>query len=149
MPGPRRHSRGAGRGTSPIHTAVHAHLEALNGRDLDRLVGFYAEEAVLELPASPKVEGREAIRRAFEAFFAQWEERSTYEQVVVEGSTAAVEGMTTGSHRTLHLRIPGRIPTGTRQYHHAFAAFLEFGGGLIVRHRVYYDARELVRQLLG
>jgi len=112
-------------------------------------VAFYADDAVLELPASPKVEGRAAIRRAFEVFFEQWEERSTYERVVVEGSTAAVEGVTTGRHRTLHLRIPGRIPAGPAQYRHAFAAFLGFRGGKIVRHRVYYDARELVRQLLG
>jgi len=125
------------------------HLAALNARDLERLVSFYAEDAVLELPASPRVEGRAAIRRAFEVFFEQWEERSIYERVVVAGSTAAVEGVTTGRHRTLHLRIPGRIPAGSRQYRHAFAAFLGFRGGKIIRHRVYYDARELVKQLLG
>ncbi|MDR7500325.1 MAG: nuclear transport factor 2 family protein [Armatimonadota bacterium] len=128
---------------------VAEHLAALNGRDLDRLVSFYAEDAVLELPASPKVEGRAAIRRAFQVFFEQWEEQSTYDRVVVEGSTAAVEGITTGRHRTLHLRLPGRIPTGSSQYRHAFAAFLGFRNGKIVRHRVYYDARDLVRQLLG
>lgn len=128
---------------------VAAHLGALNERDLDRLMSFYAEDAVLELPASPRVEGRAAIRRAFEVFFEQWEEQSSYDRVVVSGATAAVEGVTTGRHLTLHLRIPGRIPAGSRRYRHAFAAFLGFRGGKIMRHRVYYDARELVRQLLG
>jgi steroid delta-isomerase-like uncharacterized protein len=132
-----------------LRAVVRAHLEALNARDLEAVVSFYAETAVLELPASPPVEGRAAIRKAYEAFFGQWEEQSTYIHVVIEGATAAVEGTTTGRHRTLHLRIPGRIPAGSRQYRHPFAAFLEFGHGKIVRHRVYFDARELVRQLLG
>ncbi|OFX14038.1 MAG: hypothetical protein A2V59_11190 [Armatimonadetes bacterium RBG_19FT_COMBO_69_19] len=125
------------------------HLAALNGRDLERLVSFYADDAVLELPASPKVEGRKAIRAAFEVFFEQWEEHSAYDHVLVSGTTAAVEGITTGRHRTLHLRIPGRIATTARQYRHAFAAFFGFRGGRIVRQRVYYDARDLVHQLLG
>ena len=132
-----------------VRAAVRAHLEALDARDLDRLLIFYADAAVLELPASPRVEGRAALRKAFEAFFGQWEEQSTYDRVVIEGTTAAVEGTTTGQHRTLHLRIPGRVTAGSRRYRHPFAAFLEFDHGKIVRHRVYFDARELVRQLLG
>ena len=125
------------------------HLAALNGGDLERLVSFYSEDAVLELPASPKVEGRAAIRRAFEVFLEQWDEHSAYDHVLASGTTAAVEGVTTGRHRTLHLRIPGRVPTTARQYRHAFAAFFTFRGGKIVRQRVYYDARDLVKQLLG
>ncbi len=132
-----------------LRAALRLYLEALNARDLNGLLAFYADDAVLELPASPRVEGRTAIRRAFEAFFGQWEEQSTYDHVVIEGTTAAVEGTTTGRHRTLHLRIPGRIPTESRRYRHAFAAFLQFDRGKIVHQRVYYDARELVRQLLG
>ena len=145
---PGRRSVAAG-GRPGIEAAVRGHLAALNDRDLDRLMAFYAEEAVLELPASPRVEGRAAIRRAFEVFFEQWEEHSAYDRVVVSGREAAVEGVTTGRHRTLHMRIPGRVPAGSRAYRHTFAAFLTFRGAKIVRHRVYFDARELVRQLLG
>lgn len=132
-----------------MRAAVRRHLEALNARALEPLLAFYADTAVLELPASPPVEGRAAIRKAFEAFFSQWEEQSTYDRVVIEGATAAVEGVTTGRHRTLHLRIPGRVAAGSRQYRHRFAAFIEFAEGKILRHRVYFDARELVHQLLG
>jgi ketosteroid isomerase-like protein len=104
---------------------------------------------VLELPASPRIEGRAAIREAFRLFFEQWEERSAYDRIVISGSTAAVEGLTTGRHRTLQLRIRGRLPASGRPYRHAFAAFFTFRGGKIVRQRVYFDARDLVRQLLG
>ena len=149
MPSPRRHRGGSPRPAVAVPAIVRAHLEALNARDLEAVVSFYAETAVLELPASPPVEGRPAIRKAYEAFFSQWEEQSTYDRVVIQGATVAVEGTTVGQHRTLHLRIPGRVPAGSRRYRHRFAAFLEFGQGKIVRHRVYFDARELVKQLLG
>lgn len=126
-----------------------AHLEALNGGDLDRLMTFYAEDAVLEFPASPRVEGKANIRRAFASFFENWEERSAYDTVVISSTTAAVEGTVTGRHRTLHLRIPGRIPAGSRTYRHGFAMFVETAASLIRRQRVYFDARDLVKQLLG
>src|SRR3989442_11022726 len=89
------------------------------------------------------------IRRAFASFFENWEETSTYGVVIISGATAAVEGTVTGRHRTLHLRIPGRIPTSSRAYRHNFAMFVEMEGGKIHRQRVYFDARDLVKQLLG
>ena len=110
---------------------------------------FYADDAVLEFPASPRVEGKADIRRAYASFFDNWDETSAYRAVLVTGHTAAVEGTVTGRHRTLHLRIPGRIPAGSRQYRHEFAMFVEFRNGKIRRQRVYFDARELVQQLLG
>jgi steroid delta-isomerase-like uncharacterized protein len=126
-----------------------AHHEALATKDLDRLMTFYADDAVLEFPASPRVEGKAKIRRAFASFFDNWDETSTYQTVVVAGTTAAVEGIVAGRHRTLHLRIPGRVPTSSRSYRHGFAMFVEVADGKIRRQRVYFDARELVQQLLG
>jgi steroid delta-isomerase-like uncharacterized protein len=125
------------------------HRRAVNARDLDALMALYAEQAVLEFPASPRVEGKAQIRRAYQSFFDNWEETSTYRVVIVQGNTAAVEGTVTGRHRTLHLRIPGRVPAGSRTYRHDFAMFVDVQDGKIVRQRVYFDARELVRQLLG
>lgn len=110
---------------------------------------FYADDAVLEFPASPRVVGKAKIRQAFASFFENWDETSTYQTVIVSGTTAAIEGTVTGQHRTLHLRIPGRIPTGSRSYRHGFAMFVEVADGKIRRQRVYFDARDLVQQLLG
>ena len=125
------------------------HLKALNQRDLDRLMTFYGDDAVLVFPASPPVEGKANIRRAYASFFENWEETSTYGVVIMSGATAAVEGTVTGRHRTLHLRIPGRIPAPSRAYRHNFAMFVELEGGQIRRQRVYFDARDLVKQILG
>ncbi len=128
---------------------LEAHRRAVNARDLDALMALYAEDAVLEFPASPRVEGKAQIRRAYQSFFDNWEETSAYRVVITQGHTAAVEGTATGRHRTLHLRIPGRVPAGGRTYQHDFAMFVDVRDGKIVRQRVYFDARELVRQLLG
>ncbi len=124
-------------------------LDALNRHDLDALMDLYAEDAVLEFPASPAVAGRETIRQAFARFFRDWDERITVTRAVVAGTSVAAEGTAEGRHRTLHLRIPGRTPTPPRDYRHGFAVFLEVRRGKIRRHRVYYDSRDLVRQLLG
>ncbi len=132
-----------------LRRIVKAHLAALNAHDLDRLVAFYASDAVLEFPASPPARGAERIRRAFGAFFEQWDERSEYRSLIIAGRAAAAEGTSIGRHRTLQLRIPGRVGAAGGGYRHDFAMFLEFRGDKIARHRVYYDARELVKQLLG
>lgn len=133
-----------------FEAVVHAHLDAVNEHDLDQLMSFYADDAVLEFPASPRVEGKSAIRKAFQFFFEQWDERSTYRTVIRGGDTVAIEGTSTGQHRELHLRIARRIPVGgARSYQHDFAMFLTFKEGKIARHRVYFDARDLVHQLLG
>lgn len=123
-------------------------VAALNGRDLDGLAALYAPDAMLEFPASPQVRGREAIRAAFARFFTDWDERITLSQMAFGSSMVAAEGTVRGRHRTLHLRIPGRRAVPPRSYEHPFAVFLEVRRGLIRRHRVYYDARDLVRQLL-
>lgn len=132
-----------------LRKLVETHLKALNAHDVDRLVSCYAPDAVLEFPASPPARGTERIRKGFSAFFAQWDESSEYRSIVIEGHTAAVEGTSVGRHRTLQLKIPGRVAAGGGQYRHDFAAFLKFRKDKIIHHRVYYDARELIKQLLG
>lgn len=164
---PRSTSRPTGAGTppggpaaptspaaTPVASAgdalIRRQVDALNRHDLDALMATYAEAAVLEYPASPPVHGKAAIRRAYEQFFADWDETVTLGHVVAAGAVVAAEGVVAGRHRTIHLKIPGRVPvTPPRTYRHGFAAFWEIQDGLVVRHRVYYDARELVKQLLG
>jgi ketosteroid isomerase-like protein len=145
----RQSAVGSRQSTTQIKPLLEAHLNALNAHDLEKLVSFYADDAVLEFPASPPAQGIDRIRLAFQSFFDQWEEASTYRTIVVSGTTAAVEGTARGHHRTLHLRIPGRVAAGSREYRHDFAMFVEFVDGKIRRHRVYFDARDLVKQLLG
>jgi steroid delta-isomerase-like uncharacterized protein len=112
-------------------------------------MSLYADDAVLEFPASPPISGKEAIRRSFERYFQDWEEAIEISRMVSSGDHVAAEGTVEGRHKTIHTKIPGRIPVAGRAYRHAFAVFWDFRAGKISRHRVYYDARDLVRQILG
>jgi ketosteroid isomerase-like protein len=123
-------------------------VAALNTRDLDRLVALYAEDAVLEFPASRPVKGRTAIRAAYTRHFQDWDETVTIDTLVVSGQRVAAQGAATGRHRELQLRISGRIPIPLKPYRHVFAASWEIRAGKIRRHQVSYDARDLVGQIL-
>lgn len=127
---------------------VRRQVDALNRRDLDGLVAFYAVDAVLEMAAGRPVVGRAAIRRAYERYIQEWDDQVTLARVSVSGTTVTAEGIATGRHRALRLNIPGRIPVPLHPYRHAFRASWEIRGGKIRRHRVEYDPEELVRQLL-
>ncbi|MGH2453257.1 MAG: nuclear transport factor 2 family protein [bacterium] len=143
-----KHRPAAG-GRAALTNLLGRQVAALNRRDLDALAVLYTPDAILEFPASPQVRGRDAIRSAFARFFADWEEEITLRRMAFGAAIVAAEGTVRGRHRMLHLRIPGRKPLPQRAYEHPFAVFLEVRRGLIHRHRVYYDARDLVRQLLG
>ncbi|MDR7518351.1 MAG: nuclear transport factor 2 family protein [Armatimonadota bacterium] len=128
---------------------VRRQVAALNRRDLDGLMALYADDAVLEFPASPILTGRSAIRKAYERFFRDWEEQVTLEDVEVKGQVVTARGIARGRHRAVQLRIPGQVPVPLRAYRHAFVVSWEIADNRIRRHRVDYDAEGLVRQLLG
>jgi len=138
----------APRGSEAIERLVRTQVAALNARDLDRLVALYAEDAVLEFPGSRTVTGRTAIRAAYAQYFRDWQEDVSLHRVVVSGQRAVAEGAAAGRHRAVQLKIPGRIPIPLRTYQHEFSASWDIRRGKIRRHRVSYDANDLVRQLL-
>ncbi len=47
-------------------------IAADNARDLDRVLGYYADDAVLMPPNEPPVQGKEGIRPRYESLFAQF-----------------------------------------------------------------------------
>jgi hypothetical protein len=68
--------------------------------------------------------------------------------VSTRGARVTASGMAAGRHRSPRLNIPGRIPVPLHAYRHAFRASWEIREEKISRHRVEYDPKELVRQLL-
>lgn len=144
-------TRGGARGgarSAALKRLVRAQVAAVNARDLDRLVTLYADDAVLEFPASRPVKGRTAIRAAYTRHFHDWDETVTIETMVVSGQRVAAQGAATGRHREVQLRISGRIPIPLKPYRHVFSSSWEIRAGKIRRHQVAYDAGDLVRQIL-
>jgi len=46
-------------------------VEAENRKDLDAVMTFYAQEAVIQPPGAPAVQGQEAIRQLYTSFFRE------------------------------------------------------------------------------
>jgi ketosteroid isomerase-like protein len=128
---------------------VRRHIQALNLRDLDALLALFSPDAVVEFTAGPILEGRGAIRRAYARYFREWDDTVTVSKVEVDGRLARATGVAAGQPRVPRLNIPGRIALPLRAYRHTFTAVWEIARGRIQRHRVDYDARNLVRQILA
>jgi steroid delta-isomerase-like uncharacterized protein len=128
---------------------VRRHVQALNDRNLDRLLALFAADAVVEFTAGPTLNGRGAIRRAYARYFREWDDVVTLAKVEVDGRLVRATGVAEGQHHVPRMNIPGRIALPLRAYQHRFTAVWEISRGRIQRHRVDYDARDFVRQLLG
>jgi len=101
-------------------------VELFNRGDAAGLAALYAEDAVNhQVPESP-VEGRDAIRRMFEAEFARADMVCIVEHLFADGEWAILEW---------------RDPAGLRG-----CGFFQVRGGLIVRQRGYWDKLSFLRQ---
>jgi len=69
-------------------------IAADNARDLDRVLGYYAEDAVLMPPNEPPVQGKSAIRPRYESLFAQFDPaiESRIDEIRVDRDWAFVAG---------------------------------------------------------
>lgn len=73
-------------------------VEADNARALERVLDFYAEDAVLLPPNADPVRGRAAIRPRYEALFAEYDPKieARIDELEVDGDLAVVRGRNGG-----------------------------------------------------
>ena len=76
-------------------------VAADNARAIDRVLGFYASDAVLMPPAEPPVTGLEAIRPRYEGLFAAFDPaiEGRIDEACVDGSSGFVRGHNGGRMR--------------------------------------------------
>jgi uncharacterized protein (TIGR02246 family) len=114
-------------------------IEADNARDIDRVLGFYAEDAVLMPPGESPVTGREAIRPRYEDLFARFDPRiePRLDEVCADGRLAFVRGRNGG-------RLIGRGGGETRELDDAYLMLLrrEAGGAWRISHLIWHPARK-------
>ena len=72
--------------------------KAVTGRDLEKIVAFYADDAVLLPAAEPTVTGKAAIREEWQHILAIPDFESTSRLVSAEVSVAGDFGYTTGTY---------------------------------------------------
>ena len=85
-----------------IVAANHGYAQAILLADLDRLMSYYAEDAVLLPPSAVPIVGKEAIRANWADLLGQFdviEAVSTFDEIIVLGNWAYARGRYSGRSR--------------------------------------------------
>ncbi len=125
-------------------------VEAFNNHDADRVVEFYAPDAILYDPQynEPQI-GRDAIRKDYENLFRTFPDIIvTRQEFLVNDSTAAWEIKLTGTN-TGPIETPdGTIPPTNRSFELYASVFAELDSERrYYRVRRYMDVASLMKQL--
>jgi uncharacterized protein (TIGR02246 family) len=120
-----------------IRAVVEGIIDADNTRDLERVLGYYCENAVLMPPGESAVVGREAFRPRYESLFAEFDpeiELRVDEACVADG-IGFVRGRNGG-------RLVGRTTGDVRELDDAFLMLLrrEADGKWRISHLVWHRA---------
>jgi uncharacterized protein (TIGR02246 family) len=127
-----------------VHAFLRQVLDALARRDLERLLAFYAPDAVVVSPVFGEVHGRAAIGATFDTLFRTLAD-GTVEigDVLVDGDRVAVIGTITTTDRTGWF---GLRPTGS-VIRYRLMLLLTIGDGQIVRDERIYDSTGVLERL--
>ena len=125
-------------------------MEAFNNHDAEKVVVFYAPDAILIDPSynEPQI-GRDAIRKDYEKLFRSFPDILVSRQkFLVNDSTASWEIKLTGTN-TGPIETPdGTIPPTDRPFELLASIFAEIDSeGRFHRVRRYYDNFTLMKQL--
>lgn len=112
-------------------------VEADNARDLEKVLDYYAEDAVLHPPNDSDVVGRAAIRPRYESLFGDYDPEIVVElrAVSICGDLAVVTGRNGGFLR-------GREGRADRELSDAFVMVLKKDDGLwLIRRLIWHPDR--------
>lgn len=125
------------------------YLEAWNARDVDDIVGFFAEDvALVDVPLGAEahgvVEARKLVARLLSAYSSDFR-RELGRLVVDDGTSYAFEFTETGTN-DLAL-ADSRFPATGRAFELAVVSVGRRQGGRIVEHKDYWDLTAYLRQV--
>lgn len=118
---------------------------ALENRDPVAFTALYAEHAMLESPLGGSLNGREAVRKAFDAFFKAFPDATfLHERPCIDGNEVVVVCSIAGTHSGGF----GGLPASGNPFRFQLVFLLLVGDdGLIVRDRRIYDFTGLMVQI--
>ncbi|GIV79916.1 MAG: hypothetical protein KatS3mg051_2121 [Anaerolineae bacterium] len=125
-------------------------FDAFNRHDADAFAALYAPDAVVYDPqyAEP-LQGREAIRKDMEDFFASFPDvQATLSNVLTSDDIVACEMELTGTNKGPILTPTGTLAATNRQFRMPGSRFAHVNEqGLITMERRYFDMAALMQQL--
>lgn len=124
---------------------VAAYTAAKSRADADEAVRHCADDFTIEtVPFQTTIEGREANRAAFQAFFAVFPDYD----VEVAGTTGAGDELATWGTLRATMRGPfGRIEATGRRFELPFACVWRVRNGLLAHERFFFDLHQMCEQL--
>lgn len=118
--------------------------EAINTHDTERLLGFYANDAITVSPMFAGISGREAISKGFDTIFSLFPDWTvSVSDVLVDGDRIAFMGSVTATDNNGWF---GEPPTGERIEYRAVIV-LTMVEGKIARDERIYDLTGLLQRL--
>jgi steroid delta-isomerase-like uncharacterized protein len=124
-------------------------IEAYNAHDLDRFLGYYADDCEVRVPGFPPFQGKAAARECWRLFMESFpDDHLTITNQVVEGTTVIGE-WTADATNTGALYLPsGDVlpPTGKRFTSNGIDVSV-IDAGRIKSHRLYWDTASVMAQL--
>ena len=122
---------------------IRRYHDALNSHDIDALMAFYADDAVVVSPMFTMVRGREAVRKSFENLFALAPDYSVQAtDSLLDGDRIAEISTAAATHSDRLFGIP---PTGHR-IEYQRVRLLTFHGSKIVHERRVYDLASVLER---
>jgi|RhiMethySRZTD1v2_1073278.scaffolds.fasta_scaffold2238178_1 steroid delta-isomerase-like uncharacterized protein len=117
---------------------------ALDNRDPVAFLKLYSDMTAVESPLGGSVGGREAVRKAFEAFFKAFPDATFLpEPPRIDGNEIVIVSAISGTHTGGFAGLP---PSGN-PFHFQLVFLLTLRDGLIVRDRRIYDFTGLMVQI--
>jgi ketosteroid isomerase-like protein len=114
--------------------AIRGIQEALNSRDVEKAVSFFADDATM-IVCEGTFKGRDEIKRRFAWLLQQWSDlKVTEKELILEGNHVAHEYVIEGTTREGKGSFPG-------------VAIYAFGNGKVQQVHDYYDRLPIARQL--
>jgi steroid delta-isomerase-like uncharacterized protein len=117
---------------------------ALENRDAVAFTALYAENAMLESPLGGWLNGREAVHKAFDAFFKAFPDATfLHERPRIDGDEVVIVCSIAGTHTGGFAGLP---PSGN-PFRFQLVFLLSLRDGQIVRDRRIYDFTGLMVQI--
>ncbi len=124
-------------------------IDALNNRNADASVQYFAPNAKGMVPDQPEALTRDQIRDYNQRFFrAVPDLHFDIKDLLAQGDKAVVSWIARGTHKgPLDLPGGGVIPATNKQIHEPGVTIVEFRDGMITRQDVYWDQVTFLTQI--
>lgn len=117
--------------------------------DIDGCMAGYADDAELQLPGAPPLQGKDAIRGAWEMYVTAFpDEHPTFIRHLVDGDSVVTEFASDATHTGPLMMPTGEVlqPTG-RSVHFRGAVVQDVVGDKLSKQVFYFDNAEFMQQL--